>query len=88
MKTIELNITHIHTVRALHIYLAYMLELPPYYGRNLDALHDLLCENSEALRIVLAGEASGDEMKAYLPRLECVLMDCAEENGSLVYLRA
>lgn len=87
MKTITLNVTNIQTVKALHIYLAYMLDLPCYYGRNLDALHDLLGEIGEPTRIVLAGDASSGEMKAYLPRLDAVLADSAEENGALVYAR-
>ena len=86
MKTIHLNVTNIHTVKALHIYLAYMLELPKYYGRNLDALHDLLTELCEETCIILAGDAGSEEMAAYLPRLEAVLSDCAEENACLRYV--
>ena len=40
MKKVELDIANIHTVRALHVYLAYKLNLPTYYGGNLDALYD------------------------------------------------
>ena len=87
MKTIRLEIEHIHTVRALHIYLAYMLDLPAYYGKNLDALHDALCEESEAMHIVLTGTPAGEEMAAYLPRLERVLEDCAQENAHISYVR-
>lgn len=87
MKTVKLDLTNIHTVRALHIYLAYMLELPPYYGKNLDALHDLLGEIGEQTCIVLKGDAASEEMKAYLPRLEAVLADSAEENSALLYER-
>jgi len=83
MKTIELNLTHIHTVRALHIYMQYMLDLPPYYGRNLDALHDALTEARILnLRIVM-GKDTSPEMAAYLPRLARVLEDAARENESL-----
>jgi len=88
MKMIKLNVTNIHTVRALHIYLAYMLELPAYYGKNLDALHDVLGEICERTCIVLCGQPASEEMSAYLPRLEAVLQDCAAENGALVYERA
>jgi len=88
MKTIKLNVTNIQTVRALHVYLAYMLDLPAYYGKNLDALHDLLGETDERTCIVLSGTAASEEMAAYLPRLEAVLEDCAAENGALVYTRS
>ena len=84
MRTVELDIRRIHTVRALHIYLRYMLRLAPHYGGNLDALHDLLCEESEPTRIVLRAEgALSAEMAAYLPRLRRVLEDAAQENGKL-----
>ena len=87
MKTINLDISNIHTARALHIYLAYMLELPAYYGKNLDALHDVLCEESENLRIVLSGNAASEEMAMYLPRLVCVMEDCAQENPHVHFER-
>ena len=75
MKTIKLDISNISTVRALHIYLAYRLDLPAYYGRNLDALHDVLGEESEDMHLVLVGEPASEEMAAYLPRLVRVLED-------------
>ncbi len=84
MRTIELDVRHIQTVRALHIYLRYQLDLPAYYGRNLDALHDALTQESEARRIVLCADgAASAEMAAYLPRLLQVLEDAARENPRL-----
>jgi len=88
MKTITLDIGNIQTVRALHIYLAYMLDFPAYYGRNLDALHDLLTEQVQASCILLTGEAASDEMRGYLPRLERVLEDSAQENNCFSWRRA
>ena len=87
MKTIKLEIDHICTVRALHIYLAYKLELPAHYGKNLDALYDALCETSEDTKIVLAGVPAGNEMAAYVPRLERMLSDAAQENGHMCFER-
>ena len=81
MKTIKLDISNISTIRALHIYLAYQLDLPAHYGRNLDALHDVLGDICAPLRVELSGVAGSDEMKAYLPRLERVFEDSAEENS-------
>ena len=84
MRTIELDIRHIQTVRALHIYLLYMLRLAPHYGCNLDALHDMLCEESEPTHIVLrACEGMSAEMAACVPRLVRVLEDAAQENDRL-----
>ena len=87
MKTIRLDLSNIQTVRALHIYLAYMLDLPAYYGRNLDALHDVLCGESGDVNIVLAGAPASEEMAAYLPRLERVMADSAEENAHVRFER-
>ena len=83
MKTIRLDVTNIGTVKALHVYLAYMLDLPAYYGGNLDALHDVLGEISDQMRIVLVGQPASEEMAAYLPRLIRVFMDAAQENDML-----
>ena len=83
MKTIKLDVTNINTVKALHVYLAYALDLPSYYGKNLDALHDVLGEIGEQTCIVLAGEPASEEMAAYLPRLARVLEDAAQENPAL-----
>lgn len=83
MKTIKLDVTNISTVKALHVYLAYALDLPSYYGKNLDALHDVLGEIGEQTCIVLAGEPASEEMAAYLPRLARVLEDAAQENPAL-----
>ena len=88
MRTITLELAHIETTAALHIYLQYMLGLPPYYGRNLDALHDVLGEIGEQTCIVLAGEPASEEMAAYLPRLARVLEDAAQENPALQIERA
>ena len=85
MKTVRIDVTNIDTVGALHVYLAYMLDLPAHYGRNLDALHDCLSTESEEIRILLTGSACSDEMRAYLPRLEKVLCDCAEDNEKIIF---
>ena len=87
MKMIRLEIDHICTVRALHIYLAYRLDLPAHYGKNLDALYDVLGELGEDVRIVLSGMAASEEMAAYLPRLMRVLEDCAQENEYVSVVR-
>ena len=87
MRTIRLDITNIQTVRALHIYLAYMLKLPAHYGKNLDALHDALCEESEQMHIVLTGAPASEEMAAYLPRIERVMADSAQENARMSFER-
>lgn len=81
MNRIELDVRNIFTVRALHIYLAYRLDLPAHYGKNLDALYDVLTEESRMAAIRIAGtkEAQG-ELTAYMPKLLRVFEDAAREN--------
>ena len=86
MKRITLDLTHIETVKALHIYLQYKLNLPEYYGRNLDALHDCLTEIDEDMQILVHAEQDAGECAAYLPRLMRVLQDAAEENAHITLL--
>ena len=43
-KTIILDCREMKTVRGTHRYLAGKLGFPGYYGGNLDALYDCLCE--------------------------------------------
>lgn len=84
MRRIELDIRSIATVRALHIYLAFRLNLPDYYGGNLDALYDCLTQMDEPTELrVLAYGAASEEMVGYLPRLLRVLEDAQEENERL-----
>ena len=81
MRRIELDIRNIATRDALHIYLQYMLELPAYYGRNLDALNDLLSTESEEREITLHAQGcASEEMLAYLPKLKRAMQDAAQEN--------
>ncbi|MBQ7785231.1 MAG: barstar family protein [Clostridia bacterium] len=81
MKKIELDIRNIQTVKALHIYLRYMLELPAYYGCNLDALADVLGEESDEMKIVVLGPAPvGSELENYVPKLKKVMEECSAEH--------
>lgn len=84
MKTVTLDLEHIHTPKAAQIYLQYMLGFPAHYGRNLDALHDMLGEIGEKTHIVLRRPAKpSDDMVRYLPGLIRVFEDAAGENRNL-----
>lgn len=83
MKKIEMDITNIQTVKALHVYLAYRLDLPTYYGGNLDALYDVLGDIACPTELALRGAPASVEMAAYLPKLTRVLEDAAAENRFL-----
>ncbi|MBP3656492.1 MAG: barstar family protein [Clostridia bacterium] len=84
MKKICLDFSNIQTVRAAHIYIRYMMDLPAYYGCNLDALHDVLTELGEDTVLSFCGaERAGEEMQRWLPAFERVLADSAKENPHL-----
>jgi len=87
MRTIRLELANIETVKALHIYLQYKLDLPQYYGRNLDALHDCLTEIGEDMCILVRTQGIKAETAAYLPRLMQVLEDAADENACLTIMK-
>ncbi|MDO4475428.1 MAG: Cof-type HAD-IIB family hydrolase [Lachnospiraceae bacterium] len=79
METIRLDAENMKTAAEAHSYLMEKLELPSYYGKNLDALYDVLCEREET-RIVLEHTEQGGD---YFAKVKRVLLDAARENGQL-----
>ena len=68
-----------------HSHLAQRLELPSYYGRNLDALYDVLSEISEETELVLTDPAAVvDQMGKYGEALLATMQEAAEENPKLI----
>lgn len=74
------------TKEIAHTYLVAKLQLPDYYGRNLDALWDLLSTMSEPIKIILINE---EKLMGYLgdygSSLVEVLCDAAEENENISF---
>ena len=64
-----------------HEHLAQQLKLPDWYGRNFDALYDLLTAGIGAETIVLTHAGELEELGAYGRRLLQVLRDAAESGG-------
>lgn len=65
----------------LHIYLAKKLDFPSYYGKNLDALHDCLCERDTPLHITVTyANRLKETLGHYGEALLQVLQDTTEEN--------
>ena len=84
MKRVVIDLTHINTPRGMHAYMAYIMNFPSYYGRNLDALYDMLTEISEPTQLIIRRPAQlPDEMKALFPRFSLVLHDAQTENENL-----
>ena len=68
-----------------HTHLAERLELPTYYGRNLDALYDVLTEIGEETEIILTDPAAvAEQLGKYGEALLATLQEAAEENPRLI----
>lgn len=64
-----------------HAHIKQQLDLPEFYGNNLDALHDCLTSIATPMHIVVShGEAMKEALGSYGEILLRVLSDVAEEN--------
>ncbi len=84
MQELTLDITPFEEKVSLHRYLKERLDLPFYYGANLDALYDELSSITEPTRVTLIYSTSPrGRMIEYTPRLLRVFDDAARENYNL-----
>ena len=60
MKSVILDAKKMVEKENMHEYFAKKFDLPEYYGRNLDALFDCLCEINEPTLIKLKNESALD----------------------------
>ena len=86
MKTVILNGLRMTDRETAHSYLAYKLDLPAYYGRNLDALADCLSEFCGGWEILLLHpEALTAQLGSYGEVLLEVFREFSEENEFYVF---
>lgn len=78
MKII-LDARRMDTKEAAHVYLQEQLGFPEYYGKNLDALYECMCELMDVKLIIL----HRCEAQNYYLRVEPVLRKAGEENSEL-----
>ena len=84
MKTAFINGRRIHTKEDLHRTLQVQLDLPEYYGANLDALYDCLSTASEETVIYFEDvQKLQKHLEGYYAQLMTMLEDACEENGDL-----
>ena len=70
---------------AAHDHLQRQLSLPDYYGRNLDALFDLLAERGGETELVLIHGEALAELGPYGEKLLTTLREAAAENPGLQF---
>ena len=82
--TVELDCAFLTSRRDAHDYLAGQLNLPDYYGRNLDALYDLLTEKGSGMTLVLEhSDAMREALGSYGSRLIAALLDAEQATPDL-----
>ena len=84
MRTIVLDGGLMPDQETAHAYLARRLSFPDWYGRNLDALYDLLTQPMAPTRLVLYRRPELEAaLGPYARSLLAVLADAAGENPDL-----
>lgn len=75
-----IDVSEIRSVRELHACLKRELDLPDYYGNNLDALYDVLTERRQVRKVTLCGfEMLRRNIGGYADLLTGVLEDAGIE---------
>ncbi|WP_103575124.1 barstar family protein [Campylobacter concisus] len=77
MKSVILDAKKMLKKEKMHEYFAKKFDLPEYYGKNLDALFDCLCEINEPTLIKLKNENALDDGKS----LTQLFRDVCSENA-------
>lgn len=88
MRKIRLDFRGAKTGDEVQDYLKKMFGFPEYYGKNLDALYDMLTESREDIRVEIAdtemeNEEENMQRKEYLERVLRVFREAEEENRHL-----
>ena len=86
MQQCEINGAEIHSRAGLHDVLSRTLQLPAWYGRNLDALHDCLTDiSTDTILYITHPDALRTGLDAYAEIFLQVLTDAAGENPHFHY---
>ena len=85
MRMVVIDGAKMPTKAAAHKYLAERLTLPEYYGKNLDALYDVLTAETEipTCLIIYRREALEESLGRYGAALLDTIWDAAQENPNL-----
>ncbi len=89
MMTFTIDLTTVHSYYGLHEHLKQVFSLPDGYGRNMDALWDMLhCGFEEPPTIEVKGiNDVRKDLQDVVHRLQLVLADLeAEDDATIIYL--
>lgn len=86
MMTFTIDLTTVHSYYGLHEHLKEVFSLPDWYGRNMDALWDMLhCAFDEPTVIQVKGVRNvRKDLKDVVQRLVKLLSDLEERDGVMV----
>lgn len=83
MRKILLDFNLTRTPEQVQEYLAFKMEFPEYYGKNLDALYDCLTEICDDTCIGVFEKDDEGEADRYIRMVKKVLQDAEEMNPHL-----
>jgi ribonuclease inhibitor len=77
----NIDISNVNTRKEFHEAVSHVLPCPEYYGKNLDALHDVLTDDVQKGRIFFTGCANFRELfPSYYRSLEEMSKDVTRDN--------
>lgn len=82
MKQVLIDCTKMVDEASVHDTFTEALEFPAYYGRNLDALYDMLTSSPE-LTLTLTNASALNKLFRYGDNLKLALEDAAKDNDLL-----
>ena len=82
MREIIIDASRLTERESAQTYLKEELGFPEWYGRNLDALHDMLGE-MDRTKVIFENPGAFEEKYGYPKRVLKVFQDAAEENPGL-----
>jgi len=81
---VELDCARMTGRTETHEYLKEKFSFPEYYGKNLDALYDLLTSVGEAMTIVLVNRPAAElNLGGYGSALLATIREAAEDNPNI-----
>lgn len=84
---VELDCAQMTERKQTHEYLKEKFSFPAYYGKNLDALFDLLTGIGEAITIVLSNITAAEErLGGYGSALLATIREAAQDNPNIELL--